>query len=520
MVTRCCRHRDDESASALVIALALASIIAILVATISARSVGLVLAASTAHDQLQARTIAEDVLNATLRDLDARSSAGETIPLGSWDGANGSVDLIADETSSPIEVHVDVEREVDDLIVQVDAIVGASMARAISRVRPRSTADVAWLVESRARDPLLQGLPRIACTWPLGDGRRHDECRTMPLPDGPIGGPIHSNDSFAGEVRVPQLPLVSSAAVDDPEVLQRPEVALPRTAGDVLGARPPTCRFRGPTLIRLDGTRMRVTSPLSVPRPGVAEGEVGCLGVELSSLGGVAVIDLPETAVVEVIPDTSDDCVGHPLGLGTGEDLERDWRCDAGDAFVWGRYLGARTIVAHDSIQIVWDVEPGDATRSDVGSPGDVLGLVAVDSVVLRRPFRIDPATDRPAPFDFAGPEIPPFGSYPLDSPSPVAVGWDSPRIVGAVAALRGSFAPQNVGHGAAPTGTIEVRGSIAGRFAPASSWELLDRRLRPIGERRFPITLTYDERLLDHAPPSMPHIDHGRLRIVALEVG
>ena len=517
-----CREAD-QSGSAVVAALALALVVAFVAGSVTARGVGSVVGAAATHDRLQARTVAEDVLHAAIV---AADHLRVTQPLVADDAGPALRDLAdALEASGHGEavVQVDIVDDHGDVRVRVEVTVGTSSSTATARLRPRTSTDLAWFAESRARDPMLQGLPRLACTWPIDDVRRHHACRDMPMPGDAVDGPVHSNDRLPVGIDLPSHASVTSSAVDAAGTSHRSEMTLPRDGATVLQGRPPTCRFRGPTLLRLDGPRVRVTSPRSVPRddePQGADAGIGCLDVDRTLLAGVVVIELPSSAVIEVVADVADDCALHPLGIDAVEDRERAWPCDAGDAFVWGRYTGVRTVVAHDSIQVVWDVEPGDASAPRALDHGDVLGLVAGESVVLRRPIGRDPATLREGVLPFGGPGIAPFGGYPMDAPNAAPTHWDSPRVVAAVAALRGSVSPQNSGHGAVPAGPITLIGSVAGRFAPATSWETFDRRGRPIGTRDFPLIVNYDARLTQRPPPAMPHIDHGRLRVVELDVG
>lgn len=502
-----------ESGSMVVAALVLALVLAILSSSVTARSAGVVLGAAAAHDRVQARTVAEDMLHAMIIHADelATGSIRESEDLGAHlldlDGTGAASDRVITQ--------VDVRVEEPDILVRVDVTVGESDATASARLRPRTSADLAWFAESMARDPLLQRLPRISCAWPIGHARRHAACHDMPLPTGSIGGHVHINDAVEQELAASIGARVTSS---DPAAIgpaHRTEMRLPRDVATVLEGRTPTCRFRGPTLVRFDGPRIRVTSPRSVPRERDqldASVAIGCLGVDRALLDGPVTVELPPTAVIEVIDDVDSDCVLHPLGLDLHEDLERAWRCDAGDVYVWGRYHGARSVVAHGSIQIVWDLEPGDAGAARALDHGDVLGLVAGDSLVLRRPIGHFAS--------FAGAGIAPFGPYPLDAPNPIPTGWDTPRIVAAIVALRGSFAPQNSAYGPAPSNPVRIEGSMAARFAPATQWDILDFLGRPAGTLEFPIALTYDNRFTRHPPPVMPLIDNGRLRVVELDVG
>lgn len=513
---------DAESGSAVVAALALAVVLAVVAGTVTARSVGAIQGAAALHDRVHARSIAEDVLHAAIFATDELATRLDVGVDGIGPHLRELSDTIVGSAAQGDAVKVDVRTDRDAIHVRVDATVGTAIATATAKLRPRSSADLAWLAESSARDPMLQRLPRIACTWPVGDERRHPACRDMPLPTGDVGGHVHSNDSVFLGPDGPKNARVTSSSTSAIGAAHRSEVMLPRDASTGLSGRVPTCRFRGPTLLRFDGPRVRVTSPRSVIRSDDPEGPeraIGCLGIDRALLAGVVVVELPSDAIIEIVDDEASDCVLHPLGLDIHEDQERAWRCDAGDAFVWGRYIGSRSVVAHGSIQLVWDLEPGDASAPRGLADADVLGLVAGESIVLRRPIGRHPVTLRQGALPFAGPGIAPFGAYPLDAPSPVATEWNAPKVVAAMVALRGSFAPQNSATGP-PSGPITIIGSVAARFAPATVWDLRDFLGRPAGTLEHPLSLTYDGRLAQHPPPGMPRIDGGRLRVVEFDVG
>jgi len=233
-------------------------------------------------------------------------------------------------------------------------------------------------------------------------------------------------------------------------------------------------------------------------------------------------VELPPRTLIEVVRDPLHDCVDHPLGIEHGEDTERDWWCSGGDAFVWGRYRGAHTVLAEDYVQIVWDLEPGDSAGAESALGNDLLGLVAGDSIVLRRP--VGRPVRRTAPYGlnlaFSGPGIAPFGAYPLDAPTAVPMTWDEPRIVASLAALRGSVGVQNPFRGQVHPGPVRLEGSLAMRFRGVFSWEDRNDSGTLLGDMGYGLDLVYDRRLLTRTPPAMPLTDGGAVRIIALDAG
>jgi hypothetical protein len=365
-----------------------------------------------------------------------------------------------------------------------------------------------------------------------------------------LDGPVHSNDVIGLSGPTAFGSLLSTSHLDSAggsvgpalrpgvpaEVVlaapfglhHRSEIVLPRSTAAVAQDTHVTCRFRGPTLVRLDGRAVRVTSPRSVVRdddPTGPEAAIGCVGVDRDLLVAPTTIELPARAVIEIVRDTRTDCSAHPLGLAPDEDDARDWWCSDGDAFVWGSYRGARTILAQDSIQIVWDVVPQDLAiepghgLEGVRASGDTLGLVAGDSIVLRRP--VGRPDRRRAPHGpniaFAGPSIAPFGDHPLDAPTASPVTWDAPVIVAALVALRGSVGIQNPTMGEMRPDPVTVHGSVAMRFSGLFFWEVRDEAGAVVAEMGHPLVLRYDRTSIDSPPPGMPVTDRGGVRILSL---
>jgi hypothetical protein len=456
--------------------------------------------------------------------------------------------LLLDRADLPIEIarfvlggaQVSAEHPREVIVIEGRALVGQADHRVTVVARPELTVDDVWLTEYEVVDPAMVSLPRAACAWLRGDVRRSPSCLTRDLGPGILRGTIHSNDglkfgpTMTVEGRVstsyvvsehdePATPRLFADERSDPiplPIVHRPMVSLPRDTAAVLAGVTVTCRFRGPTLLRFDGPRLRVKSPRSAPRDGEVvsqESSIGCMGIDRMDLVDVVTVTLPDRAVIEVVRDEVHDCVDHPLGLGRTEDAARDWWCNGGDAFVWGRYRGGRTVVAQDSIQIVWDVEPGDAAWSGPPGPEDLFGLVAGDSIVFRRP--VARTGRRGPPFGsnvaFAGPGIAPFGSYPEDAPVESASTWDSPRVVAALVALRGSVTLQNPFTGLEAPGTLVITGSVAGRFKGVFSWEEVGTNGSVLQRMGSPVEFIHDERLRHVAPPATPITGGGRMRVV-----
>lgn len=515
----------DQEGSAIVAATAFVVILGVVVGAAAAGSASVSAGALGAHARVVVRTAAEHGLWVALAKLESEPLRGDVVrrsvsdrPLVLAEAAIGG-DTV-DETTLTAHARPNASGA-DRILVSVAAELGHARATASALVRPLLSSDLLLLTEHRAFDPVLHGVPRAACTLPPGHARRDTRCLDGVLGVGAVDGPVHTNeDPFFPPA--PSGPVVTTSSRMD-GVRHRSELELQRTISEVVGDLPVTCRFRGPTLLRFDGATVRVRSPRSVPRgDGTSMGaSIGCMGIDLVLLSGFVTITLPDLAVIQVVRDDDASCFTHPLGIPPGEDGSIDWQCDGGDVFVWGRYRGSRTVLAEDNVQIVWDLEPGDASAPASLADGDTLGLIAGDSIVLRRPVSAATWTFRYGRnVAFAGPGIAPFGAFPLDAPTSSATTWDAPRIVASLAALRGSVTIQNVFRGQVHAGELTVIGSVASRFTPSHAWEHRSATGALLGATGYRLDLRYDARLDIDPPPAMPMIDAGRLRILELDVG
>lgn len=527
-----------QAGSALAVAVVVAAMLLVLGGAVATRAVGSGQAALGHEQRTVARLAAEQALEDAIRALggpthrdviDRRQAAPlPPLPVGLDTAASGVGDLRLDVDVRPGETP-------DVRVVTVTAGVGAASHVATAHVRPFLAADHVLMLEHRTVDPALLHMPRLGCTFPGGDPRRSASCRDAVLEVGALDGPVHLNEGGVLGPRTGSGPLLTTsrapdgadaagAGVTEGVATLRPELRLPRTIGEVVGGATVTCRFRGPTSLRFDGTLVRVRSPRSALQSSPSQGTrpIGCLGVDPTALVDFVAIDLPSDAVIEVVGDEEEDCTAHPLGIDPGEDADRAWTCTSGDAFVWGRYAGRRTVLAEDDIQIVWDLEPGDATAPALLARGDLLGLVAGDSIVLRRlvgrPIRRVAPLGQNLPI--AGPGLPPFGAHPLDAPSDGPLTWEQPRIVASLVALRGSVTLQNPFLGQPHVGPLEIVGSVAGRFPGVLAWEERTSRGTLVGTTGYPVSLRYDRRLVLDAPPLLPMTDGGTLRILHRDVG
>lgn len=532
-VARSPSGRPGDDGSAIVLAIVLAGIVMILGGGVVARSIGAVEAARGTADRTSARVVAEWIMEGSIRSLasgDPHRSLRDRAPLT----------LSADDPSGAV-VRVEPGSTPDEHRIEVEARVGSAVHTAVASVRPFLSADHALLLEHRVIDPSLLQLPRAACPPPGTDLARADACLDGLLGPATVTGPIHVREGIAtlpatssaavttsllrtGSDGAPEPTLEGSGAPSHLVVEHRSGPALPRDVATVRGDAVVTCRFRGPTAIRFVGTGIRVRSPLSVPREGESAttlDAVGCQGVDRDLLADMTSIPLPQDAVIEVVRDASSSCLVHPLGI-PDEDAERPWACADGSAFVWGRYLGRRTVLAQDHIQVAWDLEPGDASGPVGLDEGDLLGLVAGDSVVLRRTVgrpirRIAPLGPNIA---FAGPGLPPFGDHPEDAPAPTATTWDRPRIVASLAALGGSVTLQNPFRGQPHAGPLVIIGSVAARFPGIFAWEERTSLGALVGATGYPLEIHHDVRLLTDAPPLLPITDPSRVRVIYWDVG
>ncbi len=540
------RHGRGEDGSTVVVALVLATVVAILAAALVTRVASDADSAARLHDRVVARRHAEHALLTTLAVAPA-TDWGERLLAHRPVDAPVPVDVSGDTDERLRTLAVSVRSDPDGRTstVRARATTPTVTTDALARIRPLVAADLVWFSEHRALDPVLQGIPRADCAAPPGADGRSAACRDEPLRVRGLDGPLHGNEGVELPTDVtitaatssshltadvsPAQPTLGDGSAEvlagaPYDVIHRPELRLPRRIDDVLAEVEVTCRFRGPTLLRFDGPTLHVRSPRSVPRAGDPldpEQPIGCPGVDRAALASGASIVLPARAVITVVRDPVHDCVAHPLGIAEDDDTERTWPCTGGDAFVWGRYAGERTVVAEDDVQLVWDVEPAvDVAGPDVAR--DLLGLVAGDSVVLRRP--VGPAIRRLAPFGqnlpVSGPGLPPFGDGPLAAPTAEATVWDSPRIVAALVALRGSVGVQNPFRGEPGAGPVTVVGSVANRFPGVFGWDIVNRRGAIVATTGYALDLSEDPRLREHLPPGLPALRGGGFRVLTLEVG
>ncbi len=548
-------HADrPQEGSAVVSALAVGLIVTTAVMLLTARSVGETMRTAAAVDRAQASSYADLGVAIAVAQLDAglaqrfrAEPAGApsevVIPVADPTALSvaGTSVVPGADAAATMDVRVASDAVTSDLHVVSVSDVGGRVRTSTARVRLWTTIDHLLHTRFEVIDPALSRRSRVECAVPQGDAARSAECQTVLLPGGQLDGPVHSEDALGIGSATSVTSVLSTAHVAVAAGVARPGPA-PGSVAEVVSAAPfglhhhhssplpadiaslaaavdVTCRFRGPTLIRFDGLSVRVKSPRSVVR---AEDEddgehaVGCLGVDRNLLVAPTTIVLPARAVIEVVADTHTDCARHPLGLETGEDAEREWWCNGGDAFVWGAYRGARTVMAHDNIQIVHDV-----TREVSGPDGrDVLGLVAGDSVILRRP--VGRPVRRVAPFGtniaFVGESIPPFGDHPLDAPAVTATTWEDAMVTAGLVALRGSIGIQNPFGGQVHGGPLRIEGSLASRFRGLYRWEHRTATGALSGETGYQLELRYDKRLLDIAPPGMPVTAGGAVRFLALE--
>lgn len=549
--TGAARRLGDADGSAVVSALVIGLVVATVLATLSARSISESIASRARIDRAHASALAEYGVAAAFLELDA-GLAVELRRSGPPGGITTPVTLDVEPpeegADAGLEVTVAVDGVSGDLLIVSRARVRQATREMVARVRPRTTSDFLLLTAFEVVDPVLFQRPRATCAAPRGDESRDVTCVDVTVTDGLLDGPVHSNDVL--DVRdgatVASMLTTSSLVSDDDGFVSpalvptsgqgatdgapfglhhEPTIDLPRTTAQVAGTTTVTCRFRGPTLIRFDDHVVRVTSPRSVARPdddALGGAAIGCLGVDRELLTQPTSIVLPERVVIEVVRDPVADCVDHPLGIARDEDDARDWWCTGGDAFVWGTYRGQRTVLAEDSIQIVWHLSPHDDGPVGARIPGDALGLIAGDSVVLRRP--VGPTIRRVAPYGlnlaFAGPDLAPFGAYPLDAPTPSAVTWDAPRVVASLVALRGSVGIQNPLRGEQHPGPLRIEGSVATRFRGLFAWEERTATGALRGAMGYPLELRYDPSLLEIAPPGMPLTTAGgEVRILSLEL-
>jgi hypothetical protein len=540
------RPTDGDDGSAIVAVVWLSVLVAIVAAAMSARIIGGTRATLGAIEREQAFAAAEAGLLAALERVSEDASASDVLdgvaPPGLLDRDWHVPDGMGADAASGIATRVAVVRpQPEELSIVASGRSGDTVRALEAVVRRRSVADHVWFTDLEVLDPVVLGTARGYCSVRGGPMVGLDErCSSSSYgADDRFDGPFHSNDVVraSGDARFASTATsallrdgpqgVPVAGFDVTGVLAEPppfglgfrsHIDLVDSAADVFTGAGPTCRLRGPTVVRFDGAAVRLRSPLSarsaVPDVG-AERELGCNGVDLTTLDSFQSVDLPERAVIEIVPAAPSSCGSHPLGVGQDDDRVLERRCFAGDAFVWGDFVGQRTVVAHDDVVLLWDVVP----THGVEDARSVAGLVAGDSVVLRRPvtapLRVVAPFGQNAPF--AAPGFVPFGGWPLDAPNATATTWDAPRIVASLVALRGSLRIENPTWGREHPGPVTVVGSITQRFRGPLRWERRTASGTLQGRMGYGLELTYDRRLLHVTPPALPGLGDPSLRLMSL---
>lgn len=396
------------------------------------------------------------------------------------------------------------------------------------RLRPRTFADVHRFTDVEAFDPhVTPGATPTDCArhrW--ASPPRATSCPEARYgPSEVVGGRVHSNDvvvvagtprfrgrvstawlGSAGDPRSGTLWVAGDAAAA-PEFRRgiHHDGLLPLPSVGAIETPPGGCDYHGPTLIRLNGTSMRVWSPGSAqPAPGAPATTAAC---GAGALGARVTVPLPASGVVRVHRRASG-CTTHPLGLGSAEDFDGGYDCAAGDAFVWGTYDGRLTVIAADDAHLVWDVVAAD----DGPWSDDALGIIAGRGLVLRRPVTAPVRGSAPLGRNvaFAGPGIAPFGPFPLDAPNASAMTWESPRVEAHLMALGRSLRIQNPARGQRHTGVVRLRGSVAQRFRGPLELEVRSSSGSLIGVTGYPSDLAPRAAVTLVAPPAFPRLGDG----------
>lgn len=546
MTRRICSTRallGDEGGSAIVAVVSLSLLLAVVAVSMTARVVGGTRATLGALEREQAFAAAEAGLAATLerfvtdplaRDVLAGLGVPSTLDR-SWHVPAG----LASDTGRESVARVRITRPgPDELRVVVSGRSGGSVRALEASVRPRSVADHVWLTDVEVLDPVVLGVMRGRCTTHGGPEELVDtECLSTSYgAEARFDGPFHSNDVVraSGATRFESTATSALLAVGADGALSagfalseplahpppfglgfRSRIDVAHAASEVIPPLGPTCRLRGPTVLRFDGAAVRVRSPLSVLQGAGGSLPLGCNGVDLTLLETFTTIGLPERAIIEIVPADPTACGEHPLGIGLDDDRVLERRCFAGDAFVWGEFVGQRSVVAHDDVVLLWDVVPRDGL-DDVRS---VAALIAGDSIVVRRPvtapLRVVAPFGRNAPF--AAPGSAPYGAWPSDAPNASATTWDAPRFVATLVALRGSFRIENPTWGQEHLGPVTVVGSLTQRFRGPLRWERRTVSGASQGRMGYDLDLIYDRRLLHMTPPSLPGTGDPTLRLLSL---
>ena len=502
-------HRQDEG-YALLLTIGIASILAILVSTLTAVSIRETRQSTDDRDTQAALAAADagidDYIYRLNRNQDYWQWPDAGIPPDGNEAFTQFVDVPGD-SGAEFTYTVDASDlpSTGNIYLQSTGRVNGQTRTVMAQLRRQNFLNYLYFTEYETLSPLVypyNGLSRaqaeVVC-------RRHDydspsrdsRCIEINWATGDVvNGPFHTNDRFVvygrPDFRGPATgsaphPLYKVNNFDgasfqpgyprraDRLTMPPSNQSIRREADHTIGGE--GCLYTGPTEIEFVGTQMWVTSPQTRSSgPGCGTWPGNRQRVNLPSNGVIFVQNVPASQSVSNCGlSNGRNGLGYPFDpSGGGSTNDRaveehiSYECRSGDAFVEGTVNGRVTVASENNLAIIWHITRADRSASS----DDIIGLVAQNLVQIYHPVR---------------------GGNLRAGPNHAGEYFRNPQVDAAVLSVTGSFLVPNWADGNA-LGDISVRGAIAQVFRGPVG--LVD------GSAGYFKDYVYDQRFLYQSPP------------------
>lgn len=460
-----------EEGYALVLTIGMASILAILVTTVTAVTIRETRQSTDDRNRQAALAAADAGIDDYLYRLNRNQDYWVWPAAGSPpDGNQAFTQFVDVPGTSGAEFTYSVDASdlptTGNIYLTATGRVGGETRTVTTQLRRQNFLNYLYFTEYETLSPLVypyngltQAQAEVVCRRHVYDNPARDSrCIQINWATGDVvNGPFHTNDRFVvygrPEFRGPatgsspgNLYSVNSydGAVFQPGYPRRADrLTMPpsnqsirREADHTIGG--DGCLYTGPTEIEFVGNQMWVTSPQTQSSgTGCGTWPGGRQRVNLPSNGVIYVQNVPAAQAVSGCGGGNG--LGYPYNSARQDHITYD--CRAGDAFVEGTVDGRVTVASENNLAIIWHITRADRSANS----DDIIGLVAQNLVQIYHPVS-STGTQRTA-----GPNHPSQYFY-------------NPQIDAAILSVTGSFLVPNWNQGI-PLGDISVTGAIAQVF-------------------------------------------------------